>query len=318
MDAENLQRNHQSDAHIQGMVVWRHEESLHREECNLRLPARRQAYITDEGHCQSLGATLADGSTTITRMEIVTHVADARAIPEPDGKFHSIVTSPPYYSLRRYGESDEEIGIGNLDAYFHHMRECASEWRRVLADDGLLWLNIGDTAAGSGGAGGDYNRGGFKDGKPLYRQGKVDRASMQWLNIPHRIAEVFVDEGWLYRSCITWDKSRLRAEDLRHVRRPGISHEFIFMFAKSRKHRFFDERLKERGSVWHFSPEKAARHQAPFPKELPLRCIPLSTEEGEWVLDPFAGSGTTLLAAQALYRNSVGTDIYGIGLPPRM
>lgn len=313
MGAAHHQCSLRSDDHIQGTAPERHEEASHPEECIPRPQSQTQDYTADRRCRQSPDATFPTAATSITEMEIVTHVSDARAIPEPDGKFHSIVTSPPYYSLRRYGESAEEIGMGDLDAYFLHMRQCAVEWRRLLADDGLLWVNVGDTAAGSGGAGGDYNKGGFKDGKPLYRQGKVDRRPMQWLNIPHRIVEVFVQEGWLYRSCITWDKARLRAEDLRHVRRPGISHEFIFMFAKNRSHRFFDDRLKERGSIWHFAPEKAVKHQAPFPRELPLRCIPLSTHEGDWVLDPFAGSGTTLLAAQSLCRNSVGVDLYGVG-----
>ena len=251
-------------------------------------------------------------SYNFKKMNIFTHVGDARNIPEPDGKFHSIITSPPYYGLRSYGESADEIGKGDLDDYLQQMRDCASEWLRVLDDDGLLWVNIGDTASGSGGAGGDYSRGGSKDGRPLYRQGQTDRASMQWLNIPHRIVEMFVEEGWLYRSCITWDKGRLRPEDLKHARRPGMSHEFIFMFAKTRKHRFFENELMERGSVWHFPPAKGVKHQAPFPLDLPLRCIPLSTTTEDWVLDPFAGSGTTLKAASILNRNAVGVDLYGV------
>ena len=190
------------------------------------------------------------------------------------------------------------------------MEQCAKEWHRILHPEGLLWMNIGDTASGSGGAGGDYNRGGSKDGKPRYRQGKTDRSPMQWLNVPHRVLEIFVDSGWLYRSCITWDKSNLRPEDLRHARRPGISHEFIFMLAKDRNHRFFEGRLVERGSVWHFPPARRSKHLAPFPAELPARCIPLSTQPGDWVLDPFAGSGTTCEVAQKLGRNSVGVDLY--------
>lgn len=243
----------------------------------------------------------------------ILHHGDARAIPEPDGKFHCIVTSPPYYALRHYGTDDAEIGKGDVEQYLADMAACAREWHRVLADDGLLWLNIGDTASGSGGAGGDYNKGGAKEGRPRYRQGRVDRDPMQWLNIPHRVVETFVDEGWLYRSCVTWDKNSLRPEDLRHARRPGLSHEFIFMFAKTRGHRFFHENLAERGSVWHFPPARRVKHQAPFPMELPLRCIPLSTRPGEWVLDPFVGSGTTMAAAEKLGCHSVGVDLYAGG-----
>lgn len=237
-------------------------------------------------------------------------VGDARAIPLPDEMFHSIVTSPPYYGLRSYGDSDDEIGRSDVSQYLADMHACAVEWRRLLDPEGLLWINLADTASGSGGAGGDYNRGGSKEGRPRYRQGKADRESMQWLNIPHRVVEQFVDAGWLYRACVTWDKNALRPEDLRHARRPGVSHEFIFMFAKSRKHRFREEQLVERGSVWHFPPARGVRHQAPFPLELPLRCIPLSAKAGEWVLDPFTGSGTTLRAAEQLDCNSVGVDLY--------
>lgn len=235
---------------------------------------------------------------------------DARSTPFEDESFDCIVTSPPYYANRTYGDDDREIGTGDLQAYFDNMRQCAAEWLRISKPTGVLWLNIFDTAAGSGGAGGDYNRSGRKDGQPLYRQGEVDRPGPQWLNVPHRVVELFVGEGWLYRHCIIWNKERLRPESLNHVRRPGISHEYIFMLAKNRTYRFDPEALVERGSVWTFPPARKGNHLAPFPMELPLRCIAPTTIAGDWVLDPFAGTGTTLDAASYLNRNSVGLDIY--------
>lgn len=244
--------------------------------------------------------------------------SDARHLPFDNGMFQSIVTSPPYFGLRKYGDDPTEIGTEDVDGYLQSMYDCAVEWRRVLDDTGVLWLNIADTASGSGGAGGDYNRGGGKEGKPKWRQGRPDRPHMQWLNIPHRVVEVFVDAGWLYRSCITWDKERLRPEDLNHTRRPGVSSEFVFMFTKGRDYKFHADRLPdgERGNVWRFPPVKKTNHLAPFPEELPKRCIMLSTDVGDRVLDPFSGSHTTAVVADRYGRQGYGTDLYVWEIPP--
>jgi len=241
--------------------------------------------------------------------------ADARNLPFDDGRFSAIVTSPPYFGMRSYGDDNREIGKESLTGYFSDMQKCAEEWRRVTSDNGVLWLNIADTASGSGGAGGDYNRGGSKEGKPKWKQGSVDRPPMNWLNIPHRVADLFVEAGWLYRSCVVWDKGRMRPEDLAHSRRPGISHEFVFLFSKNRNYKFYADRLPEKGSVWHFPPSRGRQHLAPYPLELPFRCILASTDEGDEVLDPFVGSGTTIEAAHSLRRSAVGCDLYDWSLP---
>lgn len=81
-----------------------------------------------------------------------------------------------------------------------------SECRRILKPTGLLWLNIGDTASGSGGAGGDYNAGGAKEGRPKWKQGKTGLPNMTWCNIPARVSTMMLFDEWLLRSEIIWDK----------------------------------------------------------------------------------------------------------------
>ena len=191
------------------------------------------------------------------------------------------------------------------------MATVGSEMLRVLKGDGVLWLNIGDTASGSGGAGGDYNKNGKQYGKPKWRQGESGLPKKQWCNVPARLSIIYQDLGWLLRSEITWDKERLRPESLDHVKRPGVSSEKLYMFTKTDSYHFDPKGLIERGNVWRFPPAKAPRsHLAPFPLELPRRCILCSTKHGDKILDPFAGRGTTLAAATIYGRFGYGLDLY--------
>lgn len=242
---------------------------------------------------------------------------DARDLPYPDGYFQCIVTSPPYWGQRRYTDDPREIGVGSSLDYLEEMQDCAAEWRRVLSDGGTLWLNLNDTSSGSGGAGGDYNPGGSSEGKPKYKQGKSDRPPMQLMNMPHRVVEKFVGADFLYRRCIIWAKQwengtvQKRRANINHERRPAESHEYLFMLTKGRSYYFDPAGVVEDGSVWHFSKElrNPSKHLAPFPEELPRRCLLLSTKPGDRVLDPFAGSGTTIKVANSMGRVGFGTDL---------
>jgi site-specific DNA-methyltransferase (cytosine-N4-specific) len=226
----------------------------------------------------------------------------------PEGSASCVVTSPPYWGRRRYTGAEDEVGIGDFDAYLADLLVVFDAAARVLHPEGLLWLNIGDTAAGSGGSGGDYRPGGCYADRPRYRQGRPPVSRGQWASVPHRLAHALQDAGWLLRSEIIWDKGVRRPESLDHVRRPGESHETIFMFARSKCYRFDAGQLREQGSVWRVTPDRSASgHQAPMPLELAERCVRPSTAPG-FVLDPFAGSGTTLLAARRAGRFSVGLD----------
>lgn len=241
------------------------------------------------------------------------HYGDARELGGfiEDGSVNCIVTSPPYWGLRAYGGDPNEIGTGSLKKYVDDMAEVGDQLWSALADDGVFWLNIGDTAVGSGGAGGDYNKGGGKDGKPRYKQGPSGLKSGQWAMVPHLVAMMLQEQGWLLRADITWNKERQRREDLKHVKRTRPQSERIFMFVKQRGYKWFPDELTETGDVWSFPPSMAkSGHQAPFPAELPRRCILPCTEEGDTVLDPFSGSHVTVETAVALGRTGIGIDLY--------
>jgi DNA modification methylase len=204
-----------------------------------------------------------------------------------------------------------EIGTGSLPQYLQDMSAVAHELHRVLDNRGVLWLVLGDTASGSGGAGGDYNPGGSKEGMPKWRQGETGVPPLSWCLVPQKVAVILQRQGWLIRSWITWNKGKFRPENPAHVRRPLLQSEVVIMAVKDRSYRYFPERVPERGDVWTFAPSGARRrHLAPFPEELPRRCILLSTEPGDVVFDPFSGSGTTVKVAEMLGREGVGLDLY--------
>jgi len=154
------------------------------------------------------------------------------------GRFHSCITSPPYFMLRDYG-TDEQIGNEeSLDDYIAKMVEVMREVRRVLRDDGVLWLNIGDSYNGSGGAGGDYNKGGWKEGQPRY--GKKDDPRFKpkdLMLVPHRLAIALQEDGWFLRQDIVWAKNNPMPEPAKD--RCVKAHEYVFLLSKSR-HYFFD------------------------------------------------------------------------------
>lgn len=238
-------------------------------------------------------------------------------VPWPAGSVQAIVTSPPYWGLRSYGDSDVELGRSgeSLVDYLERLCVAFDHCREALDDEGLLWVNIFDTASKSGGAGGDYNRSGSKAGRARWKQGESGFPRMTWCNVPGSFASKMMERGWLLRAEIVWNKERQRAESLAHVRRTRPQHEWIFMFAKGPKHRFYPDGLVESGSVWTFPPESSgAKGQAPFPEELPRRCIACSTVPGMTVADPFAGSGTTPRVAESMGRVGVGLDLYAGGL----
>jgi DNA modification methylase len=166
----------------------------------------------------------------------------------PAESINCAVTSPPYYGLRDYGV-DGQIGLEQTpNEYVAKLVEVFREVKRVLKDDGTLWLNLGDSYAsaqkGSGGATNKQltNRGSF------FRPERYDLAShglkpKDLIGIPWRVAFALQADGWYLRQDIIWHKPNPMPESVRD--RCTKAHEYIFLLSKSAKYFFDSDAIKE-------------------------------------------------------------------------
>lgn len=160
------------------------------------------------------------------------------------GSVDCIVTSPPYFGLRDYGV-DGQYGLEESPAeYVETMRALFAELRRVLADYGTLWLNLGDSY--SSGAGtrnvGMNERWGNAAGQRKQDEGSQGRAPVagippkNLLGMPWRTALALQDDGWILRNDVIWSKPNAMPESV--TDRLSSKHEYVFMFSKSRRYWF--------------------------------------------------------------------------------
>jgi len=157
----------------------------------------------------------------------------------PDGSVDCCVTSPPYYGLRDYGEAGQ-YGLESSPAeYVETMRAVFAEVRRVLADDGTLWLNIGDSYQSSGGKEGvgPNARVGSTKRQEFGRTRPVSELpAKNLLGIPWRTAFALQDDGWILRNDIIWAKPNGMPESV--TDRLSSKHEHLFMLSKSPRYWF--------------------------------------------------------------------------------
>jgi DNA modification methylase len=168
----------------------------------------------------------------------------------PDGIAQTCVTSPPYFGLRDYGHAGQ-IGLEETPAAFvAKLVEVFREVRRLLKDDGTLWLNLGDSYAGSWGAQG--RSGGNTDGKHSYNKsisaGQIEAHPRKThhtgsialgsglkpkdlMGIPWRVAFALQEDGWYLRQDIIWHKPNPMPESV--LDRCTKAHEYIFLFSKA-------------------------------------------------------------------------------------
>ena len=180
--------------------------------------------------------------------QTVLHHGDAASVLAtlPDGAVDCIVTSPPYYGLRDYG-TEGQYGLEASPAeYVETMCALFSEARRVLADDGTLWLNIGDSYArnpAKGTTGTMNGRNAPRMGYAGDRIGKPDLPEKNLLGIPWRVAFALQDDGWILRNDIIWSKPNAMPESV--TDRLSSRHEHLFMLTKSPRYWFDLDPIRE-------------------------------------------------------------------------
>ena len=241
------------------------------------------------------------------------------------GSVDCCVTSPPYFGLRDYG-NDEQIGLEETpEAFVESLVNVFREVKRVLADDGTLWLNLGDSYASSGGKSQPQsdNNGGLVNNKSITR-GKTGSSSSyggferpntlgkglkpkDLIGIPWRVAFALQADGWYLRQDIIWSKPNPMPESV--TDRCTKAHEYIFLLSKKPKYYYDAEAIAEetcnKRSVWSVSTKPySGAHFATFPPDLIKPCIMAGCPTGGTVLDPFGGSGTTGMVALELGRNA--------------
>jgi len=233
----------------------------------------------------------------------------------PDGIAQTVVTSPPYWSLRDYG-IEGQLGLeASVHDFIEALAELFDDVRRVLAKDGTLWLNIGDSYTSG-------NRGWrAPDRKNVARAMETRPPTPDGLKpkdligVPWRLAFALQERGWYLRSDLVWNKPNAQPESV--TDRPTRSHEYLFLLSSSERYRYDVDAVRgpnERRlrSVWDLNTQpsrEATGHFATFPESLAERCIRIASQPGDLVLDPFVGSGTTALAAARLGRRFVGCEL---------
>jgi DNA modification methylase len=225
-------------------------------------------------------------------------IGDSSFMPEINsGSIHFVVTSPPYWNLKKYGET----GLGPNQAYSKYLYEIQrvfKEVKRIMAPGRFVAINIGTAVSDIG---------------------------MKPINAD--IVKMMEDLGFTFKKEIIWIKPKgtqglwqrgvtkfLKSEPYPCFFNLNIMHEYILIFQNEGQirinldpeNRLSEEFIKQVSwSVWDMRVSHTKGHPSPFPEILPERLIKLYTVEGDVVLDPFGGSGTTMKVARDLKRNSV-------------
>ena len=261
-------------------------------------------------------------------------------------KVQTCITSPPYFGLRDYGH-EGQIGLeDDVGDYVANLVDVFSHVWNLLSDDGTLWLNLGDSYAGSGkgpskSLNGEHHRLEEKHSKIVPDGLKAK----DLIGVPWRVAFALQNFGWYLRQDIIWHKPNPMPESVKD--RCTKNHEYIFLMTKNPRYYYDCDAIKEpvkedwgtrdrtdgkyhnegtglqphsgleksyewanKRSVWTVTTKPfTGAHFATFPPDLIEPCVMAGSRVGDIVLDPFMGSGTTAAVADRLNRLYLGCEL---------
>lgn len=219
-----------------------------------------------------------------------------------------IITSPPYWDMKEYGKIQNQIGYGqSREEYFNDISQILKSCFRITKDSGSLWL-ISDT---------------------FRREGALEL-------LPFDLAEIAKSANWKLRDLVIWDKQYALPWHQKGQMRS--TSEYILVLTKSDNYKFYTDRIKDidelsrwwvdfperfnpKGktptNIWRFPIRRRGtwpnpsviNHFCPFPTKLVARIIELTTDENDFVFDPFAGSGVVLAQAEQMKRRFLGLEV---------
>ena len=236
-----------------------------------------------------------------------------------DKSVHCVITSPPYWGLRDYGSENQLGAEATPDEYIKNLCDVFSECKRVLKDDGVLYVNIADSYFRNGGKSKGLNpkakigntKRGIQKGNCKVPEGYLEKSLAL---IPQRFVIEMNKRGWIVRNAIIWHKPNAMPQPV--TDRFVNDYEMVFMFVKQKRYKFNlikenvtgKERIKR--AVWSVNTKPSTNgHIAPFPTDLVLPCLLSGSNEEDIVLDPFMGSGTIAKLCVENNRKYIGFEI---------
>jgi site-specific DNA-methyltransferase (adenine-specific) len=250
---------------------------------------------------------LANGTPTMHRL----YQGDARSFPYiADESVHLVVTSPPYWRLKRYNENPDQMGhIQDYEEFLDGLRKVWAECYRVLVPGGRLVCVVGDVCLSRRENGRHVVMPLHADICVICRNLGFDNLNpIIWHKIANAVFEANTNSKILGKP---YEPNAIVKNDMEFIlmqrkpggyRQPTEEQRRLSMIPKSEFNEWFRQ-------IWTLTGASTREHPAPFPQELAVRLIRMFSFHGDTVLDPFCGTGTTMLASMKWGRNSLGIEI---------
>jgi len=262
----------------------------------------------------------------------------------PNESVDCVITSPPYWQLRDYGQPEQWGLEPTYQEYLAHLQSLMKEIWRVLKPHGTVWVNLGDTYTQKQ----TRLRGGKNTNikKHLFIDIKNNLQPKSLILIPHRFAIDCIDNGWIVRNDIIWAKPNAMPESV--TDRFSKKHEYMFFMVKNQKYHFDLDSVREEAVSKNYVNEKRSyqnglknnyqknrggihklgkncgsvsdfwqintvpsrkKHYATFNNKLIIKPILAGCPQNGVIYDPFMGSGTTAIAALEYGRKFIGSEL---------